>query len=251
MRRLRDSLEKLFRLCGVDEERVEIKMPPKVITILESLFKDNSLCTFLDSLDSQAVLAARELSNRQLDLWCGKETENRLEEAQEKLAGMEDRLEEMEKKLKETEEELAHSMEQRNGDREKYEGEMEKLRQEAEGKVDAAEKENEENIRNMIDLRNSLFMRRDWLKENKPEETFACKLVENQLQETANLLNKAGVEIQEDTGIFDCRRQMAVGTRSTDDPALDNNVAEVFRPGYIYKGKPLKVQEVFVYACER
>ena len=104
-------------------------MPPKVITILESLFKDNSLCTFLDSLDSQAVLAARELSNRQLDLWCGKETENRLEEAQEKLAGMEDRLEEMEKKLKETEEELAHSMEQRNGDREKYEGELEKLRQ--------------------------------------------------------------------------------------------------------------------------
>lgn len=211
MRSLRDHLEKLFRLCGLDEQRVEVKMPPRVVIMVENLFRDYSLCNFLDALDEQAALAVKALNDRQLDVWSSEETERRLEEVEAKLAGASQKQKELEQKLL------------------------------------AAENKNEEYIRNMIAMRDNLLMRRDWIKENEPEDVNAGKLVENQLRETANLLKKSGVEILEDDGMFDSSRHTVVETRETDDPLLDNQIAEVFRPGYVYQGNVLRGQEVIIY----
>ena len=99
----------------------------------------------------------------------------------------------------------------------------------------------------MIAMRDNLLMRRDWIKENEPEDVNAGKLVENQLRETANLLKKSGVEILEDDGMFDSSRHTVVETRETDDPLLDNQIAEVFRPGYVYQWNVLRGLEVIIY----
>lgn len=214
MCRLRDTMEKLADLCGIKAQKIKVKTPLRSVMIVENLFKDQSLTLFLDALDEQAERAIKALGDRQLDLWSIEETERRLEEKEAKL-------EEVDKKQQLLEQELT-----------------------------LAEQRNEEFIVNIIAMRDNLLMRRDWIGENEPEDINAAKLVENQLRETANVLKKAGVEILEDDGMFDSSRHTVVDTKPTDDALLNHQIAEVFRPGYIYKDRVLRGQEVIIYTYQ-
>lgn len=237
---LRDHLEKLFRLCGLNEQRVEVKMSPKLVTIMENFFKDTTLCDFLDNLDSQTEQAIKALNGRQLDLWNSQETERKLEETDEMLQKAQQRIEDREQQIKEMAE-RAVTLEQQL---ESTQWALDKANEQL------AQNDPEEMIRNIIAMGDNLLMRRDYLRENMPEDDNADKLIKNQLRETANILKKAGVEILEDEGIFDCSRHTVVDTRLTTDPSLDNQIAEVFRPGYIYKGSVIRGQEVILYVYQ-
>ena len=240
MRSLRDHLEKLFRLCGLNGQRVEVKMSPRLVTMMENFCKDKSLCDFLDALDSQTEQAMKALNDRQLDLWSSQETERRLVETDEMLQKAQRKMKDDEGQLKALADRAA-TLEQR------LESAQDAL---AKANEQLAKNDSEEMIRNIIAMGDNLLMRRDYLRENAPEDSNAGKLIKNQLRETANLLKKAGVEILEDEGLFDCSRHTVVDTRPTQDPLMDNQIAEVFRPGYIYKGNVIRGQEVILYVYQ-
>lgn len=92
------------------------------------------------------------------------------------------------------------------------------------------------------------MIRRGFLYEQGEQEGSApIRIVESILRETAGLLAKSGVEIMEDEGRFSSERQTIVDTIETEDDELDGMIAEVIRPGYCYKGEPLRGQEVIIY----
>lgn len=223
MRRLRDNIDRLFVLCGLEEEKIDIKMSPKLLVVAERLFHDNSVCEFLDLINQKTLLAIKALNNQHLDLWSAKETERLLEEAEERL------IEEKsinDKKLND-------------------------LRKKLNSCEDSYKKELEKTIRNIIAMRDNLLISRDFIRENSSQDKTALKVVENQLKETGNILNKMGVEILENEGLFDSSKQTIVDTRTTNEPSLNNKIAEIFRPGYIYEDSIIRGQEVIVYIYEK
>lgn len=251
MRNLRDHLEKLYRLCGIPEQRIDVKMSSKVIVFLESLFNDQSLNNFLYELDDQAERAIAALEERQPDMWDIKEKERLLKETQIQLEDIKYELRISRQKLMEVKEQ-----------RDQFKTELENARSMMHKKEKVLKSINDSDInekvmdqanvgwiQNIITMRDNLLMRRDWIAENEPENINARKLVESQLRETGALLTKAGVEILEDDGLFDSSRHTVIDTKFVDDPLLHNQIAEVFRPGYTYKDNVLRGQEVILYVC--
>ena len=211
MTSLRESLEKIFDMCGLEKSRAQIKKSTGFAGLLEYLCDDRGLCRFMDTLESQAEKAGKVLEEQRLDEWNYQENERRLKSLENEV----------------------------NQLKEKHAEEIYALRQEYEAM-----------ILNVIALRDNLLMRRDWIRDNAADNSSAMRLVEGQLRETGNLLKKAGVQILEDEGLFDSSCHTVVDTKPADDPLLDNQIAEVFRPGYVYKGKVLRGQEVILYVCQ-
>lgn len=250
MRSLGDNLNTLFELCGLEPKPVKVKASPKVIRMVEKRL-DSSLCGYLDTLDRRTAQAVKALRERQQT-----ERKNR-EQCRQKQQELEEQLESEQNRYRE----LVEKLESEQSRRSKLEEELEsenrlhgeqviKLVQDKENeqkRADGLNTENLELIRNIIAMRDNLLMRRDWLRDNSPEDKNAFKLVENQLRESGKLLTKAGVEILEDKGSFDGSRHTVVETKPAQDPSQVDQIAEVFRPGYVYKGESLRGQEVILF----
>ncbi len=102
-------------------------------------------------------------------------------------------------------------------------------------------------IHSLITMRDNLLLKRDWIRENNLDDANINKLVENQFREIGKIMQKSGVEVLEDSGRFDISRQTVVDTRPTQDPNLVDHIAEIYRPGYLYKGEVLRGQEIILY----
>lgn len=258
MNSLRESLDKVFDLCGIEKSRAQIQKPGGFAGFLEGLCDDRNLCRFMDTLGSQARRAARNLEDRRLDEWNYQENERRLK-------ALEDEIGQLRKKHTEEMDALRREYEEKLKDQSlaasnvwEPQGKTAAAPQEGgmaagypeDGAASASQDEEcEAMILNVIAMRDNLLMRREWIRDNDPDNASAARLVEGQLRETGKLLKKAGVEILEDDGMFDSSRHTVVDTKPVDDPLLDNQIAEVFRPGYAYKGKVLRGQEVILYVC--
>lgn len=259
MTSLRESLEKIFDMCGLEKSRAQIKKSTGFAGLLEYLCDDRGLCRFMDTLESQAEKAGKVLEEQRLDEWNYQENERRLKSLENEVNRLQEKhtkeinalREEYEEKLKRQSAASLNAWEQQ--------GKTAVVRQENgvaagwredEGTFSPQEQECEAMILNVITLRDNLLMRRDWIQDNDPDNASAMRLVEGQLRETGNLLKKAGVQILEDEGLFDSSSHTVVDTKPVDDPLLDNQIAEVFRPGYAYKGKVLRGQEVILYVCQ-
>ena len=215
MRILKSDLNRLFQLCGVDEETSKTARSTGFRRLMESASRNQAFMDELDILDRQARRAVRALEERKLEEWNHFQNEERIRELEEQAAEFRERSQEPAGNRGET------------GDREKS--------------------VLLEMIRGLIAVRDHLLIQRDWLKNQETGKRDAEKFIEGQLAETAKILEKAGVEILEDEGDFDSGRHTVVDTRMTDDIFLENQIAEVFRPGYAYSGELLRGQEVILY----
>lgn len=233
MRALRDDLNKLFELCGLKVEQVEIGSTPALIRLAASLVKDHALLDYLDTLDCQAKKAVKELEAKQIDQWSNEQNELRIEQLEKQITQYQKKLELLLKEKRRVEKE---------NDSPKRTLPIHKV-----GDPGPQEQGHLEMIRSLISMRDNLLIRRDWLKDNAPDDQNTMKLIESQLYQTANILKKSGVEILEDQGGFDSNRHTVVDTRPTDDPLLVNQIVEVFRPGYTYQGEVLRGEEVILY----
>ena len=246
MRSLRDNLSALFELCGIEPEQVKVEPSPKVIRMVEKLL-DGSLCGYLGTLDRQAAQALEGLREKHQN---GKQCQQKQQELAEELESEKSRSGELADAL-ELEKSRCREMEEKLESEKRLHEEREaallKEREDEQEKVKGLGTENLEIIRNIIAMRDNLLMRRDWVRDNSPEDKNAYKLVENQLRETGKLLTKAGVEILEDEGSFDGSRHTVVETRPAQNPSQVDQIAEVFRPGYVYKGEILRGQEVILF----
>lgn len=222
MKRLRDHLEELFRLCGMPPKRVKVEPAPALIRLIEKPFQDKALCDYLEGLDTQAELAVREMKDRQLDAWNNQQNEARIVE-------LEQELEQERTQAQEAEEKLLRELQEEKERGEQY------------------RKERLSAIQDLIALRDKLLLRKSWLEDQASEEENAKKVVDSQLRETARCLTNQGVDILDSGGVFDNQYQTVVETRPAEHAEQDGQIAETFRPGYRFQGEILRSQEVILF----
>lgn len=210
MTQLRDHLARLFELCGVPAKQIPIEPAPIPLRWLEALLQDKGLYDYLRGLDAQAAQAIQAAVERNLELWNAQQNELLLEQQAEELR-------------------------QLRGQRQT----LPAAPVSPDGQLTM--------VQDIITMRDNLLMRRNWIRDFAPEEETAAKLVEGQLQETAKLLERAGVEIMDRMGAFDCRLHTAVETRPAPAAQQNGQIAETFRPGYRFRGEILRPQEVILY----
>jgi hypothetical protein len=63
-------------------------------------------------------------------------------------------------------------------------------------------------------------------------------------------LEKEGIATLEETGAFKGDLQEVSATQHTDDPAQHETVCATVRPGYAFRGRVIRPQEVILYVCE-
>lgn len=93
-----------------------------------------------------------------------------------------------------------------------------------------------------------LIKLRDYVLMANPEDlAVAHKILESLYRKLGQLLEKEGLTPLEATGAFNYERQQVVETEETDDPNLDEMVADTVRPGYSFNERLIRPQEVIVY----
>jgi len=233
MKRLRDDLEELFRLCGAQAEPVDIRRAPALLRLAERIVRDDALRDYLEGLDTRAALAVREMKEKQLDEWNNRQNENRIVELEQTLkrerAQAREALEQERVRAQEVEEKLTREL------------------REEKACVGRYRKEKLSAIQDLIALRDKLLLRKSWLEDQAPEEKNAQKVVLSQLRETARCLTNLGVEILDAAGAFDNRYQTVVETCPTENAELAGQIAETFRPGYRFQDEILRPQEVILF----
>lgn len=79
MKNLRDHLEELFTLCGIEPEKVTIAEQSAMVEFLEKIVKDTSLSHYLEALDRQSLQAIEVMKDRNLEEWNNRQNEKRLQ----------------------------------------------------------------------------------------------------------------------------------------------------------------------------
>lgn len=222
MMELQEQLMELYDLCGIKSEPATVSPMPVPLQWLEKLLQDNQLYDYLENLTSLSGQAVKKIKEIKLDAWNSQESERQLEDMYQKLEDRETLLEQ----AKERQAQL--------------EKENDKLRRQI-------QREQEKAIWEIITLRDNLLMKKEWLESSSPENATAAKLINGQLQETAKILENMGVEILQDSGMFDSSCHTAVQSRPAPDPEQVDRIAETFRPGYRFRNETLRPQEVIVY----
>lgn len=212
---LQEKLRELFATLSYIPKEIHICIPNGILQFM-SFVNKGMAANYIDLLAEQVKEAAEKSENIRLEHWSEKEG---IESYQAKIEAQSSEIAALEKRLKES------------------------------GSQDGEERKAlQELIRNMIAIRDSQLIKRDYLYDQGEQEgSAALRIVEATLKETANALKKCGVEILEDEGVFSSDRQTIVDIRDTEDASLDGRIAEVVRPGYCYQGEQLRGQEVIVY----
>lgn len=83
----------------------------------------------------------------------------------------------------------------------------------------------------------------------REEDGLAAQVAQQQLDRTWQMLRAIGVEPVEETGLFDCSKQMIVDTEYTPEENLVGSVAKTVRPGYRDNANLLRPQEVILYSA--
>ena len=246
MKRVRDHLEELFKLCGIKTSSVKIAPAPALVQFAEKLAKDNALYTYLESLDAQAQRAAAKMKERNLEAWNSKENEKYIAELEKQLEQEKAQQEAMQERLAQGEaqlQEMRDRLEQESGRIQELEQSLSQEKEQGE----QYKKERLAYIKSLIELRDKLMLRKSWLEDQVPEEVNAKKVVDSQLRELARCLNHLGVEILEADGEFDSRIQTVLETSVTESEELSGKIAETIRPGYRFQDEVLRSQEVVIY----
>lgn len=232
MKLLRDHLDELFKLCGIQTKRVKVQPAPKLLRLAERLIQDEALCDYLKGLDTQAEKAIQEMKERQLDAWDNAQNETRIEEMEAELIQKQEQAEELRQTLVQKQERIDALEECLRQTREQDErcsaGQMTL-------------------VQDLIALRDKLLLRKSWLEDQDAENENARKVVDSQLRETARCLANAGVEILDAGGAFDSSYQSVVETHPAEDEKQVDQIMETFRPGYRFQGEVLRPQEVVLF----
>lgn len=214
---LQGSLRRLFSSVNYYPEEIDIDSPKGMAGVLEDFTSSGLIVKYIDMLKEQTEQAISLSENiRQ-----GRQKEK------SPFEELECRAQLYEKQIGEQKNQVMAAEKATNGN---------------------AENALKELIGNLISFRDNQLIKRGFLYEQGEQEgSVPVRIVESILRETAGLLAKSGVKIMEDKGRFSSEHQMIIDTIETEDDELDGMIAEVVRPGYCYKGQPLRGQEVIVY----
>jgi len=90
---------------------------------------------------------------------------------------------------------------------------------------------------------------RDWVLLAKSDcEVIKPELMDSVYKKLAKILELEGVIALEDTGLFDMDKHEIVGTEPTENPKENDLIHSTIRPGYLFKDKLIRPQEVIIYS---
>jgi hypothetical protein len=93
-----------------------------------------------------------------------------------------------------------------------------------------------------------LIKLRDWLLLAQSDDTnVSSEVLREVYRKLGHILEKEAITTLEATGEFNYEQQQVLDTQITDDPAQDNQICNTIRPGYLFKNRLLRPQEVIVY----
>ncbi|MCD7957508.1 MAG: nucleotide exchange factor GrpE [Lachnospiraceae bacterium] len=245
MEELYGNMQRLATLCDLrpPEDMAEIR-DPLYYRIGEKIWKDTVLCDYLSVLGEETgrIICALDETRKAAALETGlsvqykEQLENKSVECEELLQ----RIEQYKALLNTREKEIR---------------ELKKTTPKAESKAQAKTERNTSDntgriIMDLIEMRDTLLEQKMWMESSGLDEPDAVKVINVQLLTTQRLLEKNDVVILAETGDFEYEKQTIVGTRPTADPELADKIAEVSRPGYVWKGETLRAEEVITYRYE-
>lgn len=232
MLELSRNLKELFELCGTNPSFKHIKQSPKIISLMEKLFRDGSVIEYLNNANSLTLSALSALKEKQLEFWCSNENNKRLEVLEEENKSLRMQIQNQEKEYQDRLSVLENTTSQ--------------IPVKSEN-PDMIQEDSLSIIKNIITMNDTLQARLEWATDNFPESDNAIKIIKTQLKETAKLLRNAGVNILDGCGTFDSSTCTVIETIVTDDDTLVDTIAKIFRPGYEYMGEMLRSKEVILY----
>ena len=223
-----ENIKELFALCGIEiKENVALK-------------KDRDRYRYWDVQCVRAIEMMKKRNQKEkglqdeVDRLLAEKAD--LEEKLKKETSSEQAFEKMKLELKKQETEWEERL-----------SKAEKEQKECCMEIEALQEEYKSQIRRLIEMRDTLFMREAWIEDNAPEEVAAKKLVKTQLKEVARILENAGVEISEGNGIYCPEVHTVVGTIPAKGQEEIGYIAQTVRSGYRFRGENLRSQEVMIY----
>ena len=222
MRLLQANLRRLYKELNYEPERLKITSPGKVKSMLESVF---------DSKEAEGYL--RKMNQQISQAWKAASEKNRM------VGDLKRQQEETEQELTALREEMRHL---ESESRQKIQCQEE---------AETARKDKFAMIRELIEIRNGMQMQL-YLYQTKgsSKDEKAKTMTSSYLEKLKIALESVGVEVTEEQGVYDSKRQMVWESIKTRNRALHNQIAAVLRSGYKYEGKLLQIEEVVVYQKE-
>lgn len=88
----------------------------------------------------------------------------------------------------------------------------------------------------------------DWLLLARSEANEAVKpILDRILSRLRTILESSDITVLEEKGLFDASLHKVVHVLPTNDPEIENTIAEVVRPGYAMNERIIRSQEVIIY----
>ncbi len=90
MRQLKERLDELFGLCGIQTQPVDIRQAPALVRLAERLSRDEGLCSYFREVDRQTEQALQVMKERELDAWNQEQNERRIQELEQKCRDLQE-----------------------------------------------------------------------------------------------------------------------------------------------------------------
>jgi hypothetical protein len=116
---------------------------------------------------------------------------------------------------------------------------------EEDGRIDEGERALPRAARELISLRDEALLAAD------SEHTTVNQVSDRFFRRIGEILEADGITPTEPSEVLDPERQHVIGTRPTEDPALHGRIAEVVGPGYVFRGRVIRPEQVVTWRKSR
>lgn len=238
-----ENINKLFSSLGIQEEKSDLQIPPRLIAMIEALVNSGGMVAEnMEQLNSRLKTAYdkseeirlinRAYANNEKDL----NREINLNKTE--LSSLQSQVDEIKQQNCLSEKTCDNLQNELLSLKDKYESDTRSLK-----------RQYLDNIMLLITFRDGILMK-EGLAESQGEQKLQSMLASLMI-ETANILEKNQVIILDQKGVFDSSKQIVVDIVETTEEALQNTIAQVFRPGYSFEDEMIRPQEVVLYKYKR
>jgi molecular chaperone GrpE (heat shock protein) len=237
------SLHKLFESMNLQVQKSKLNLPQELWQAFENIAVTPVTIQNLEQIRLSVNEAIKQQDDRSLDRWNAEQTVKRLKKQIDELNFDFEKLQEANALLNAKLTVL--SQEKENAEK-SFQEQFLNLNQNTE-----KQKKTQylSFVKEIILIRDNLTMKEEMLKsEDNYRESKAYKLIQLSYRETENILNRMGVLVINQAGLFNNLLQMVSDTTPTDNEELHDTVAQTFREGYRTNDKLIRLQEVVLFS---
>lgn len=245
IRNMELNVEKLFESLGIEEVNHSSRTPNMIAYMIQNMTADKSVLRNLEAINSNLNKAIQKHEAQRLDAWSIQEGALSLDKENvsllEKVQAQQEEIERLKEALEKQSEEnkvFAASL-----------NELQRSNDQCKESLKNSQDRSDQFINSFISLRDSILLKEGLCSGKEDEVSVQLhKLLSLLLKETYSLAEKNDMEVIDLKGLYNSDLQVVTDIIPTDKKELQDTVAETFRPGYRYKDKLIRPQEVILYS---